>query len=97
MVELTVVLPKALLLADGFGLSVVLGRDPSPKAPSIAPSLKEIHAFIRDMRVSCIIGVNPHERLEKQQVVINLKFELFNGELWTDYAKIAKAVADVRP
>lgn len=31
--------------------------------------------FIRDLRVRCIIGIYPHERREKQDVVINLVLE----------------------
>lgn len=47
------------------------------------------------MRLACIIGVNPHERLEKQQVFINLKLFDFDGDFWADYAKVIKAVTDV--
>ncbi len=34
------------------------------------PSWDRIH--IRDLSVHCIIGINPEERVEKQEVVINL-------------------------
>jgi len=34
------------------------------------PPLDQIH--IRDLRVRCIIGVNPDERVKKQDVVINM-------------------------
>lgn len=31
--------------------------------------------FIRDLRVACIIGINPRERVEPQDVVINIAME----------------------
>ena len=36
----------------------------------VEPSWDRIH--IRDLSVQCIIGINPEERVEKQEVVINL-------------------------
>jgi dihydroneopterin aldolase len=31
--------------------------------------------FIRDLRVPCIIGINPRERVEPQDVVINIRMD----------------------
>jgi len=31
--------------------------------------------FIRDLRVACIIGINPRERVEPQDVVINIRMD----------------------
>ena len=31
--------------------------------------------FIRDLKVQCIIGINPHERVEEQEVSINIMME----------------------
>ena len=36
----------------------------------VEPSLDRI--LIRDLSVHCIVGINPEERVEKQEVVINL-------------------------
>lgn len=31
--------------------------------------------FIRDLRVACIIGINPRERVEAQDVMINIRMD----------------------
>lgn len=36
--------------------------------------------FLRDLRICCIIGINPEERINKQDVIINLT-------LYTDFQK----------
>lgn len=92
-VELTVTLPKALLLAEGVGLSTVQIRGGGDKAAVLIQSQS---LFVRDMKLACIIGVNPHERLEKQHIVINLIFYEFTNDLFTDYARVVKNITDVR-
>jgi FolB domain-containing protein len=91
-VDLTVTLPKALLLAEGVGLSTVQisGGDKA------AVRIQSQSLFVRDMKLACIIGVNPHERLEKQHIVINLIFYEITSDLFTDYAKVVKNITDVR-
>ena len=42
----------------------------SPLPPVLAEELDRIH--IRDLAARCIVGVNPDERVNKQDVVINL-------------------------
>eukprot|EP00127_Corallochytrium_limacisporum_P006597 Clim_evm26s231 gene=Clim_evmTU26s231 len=82
--EVTVHLEKcsALLYAQGAG--VELTRTPQDFCPKnhvdftsvsdIRPYAKPLDVvFIRELLVRCIIGLNPHERLEKQSVVINLR------------------------
>ncbi|KAK9466140.1 Dihydropteroate synthase-like protein [Lipomyces arxii] len=65
---------KKLLRADACGVEVTkhrfipYGSDPVTK--DVAES-----AFIEGMRVYTIIGVNPWERLEKQEVVIDLELQ----------------------
>ena len=71
--ELTFRLPAALLRAEG-GLVV--------RATLEWMHLQNGHAFsgwaaagewaVKRLKVACIIGVNPHERLEKQDVVIDI-------------------------
>lgn len=45
--------------------------------------------IIKNLKLSCIIGVNPGERKNKQEVVIN-------AVIWTDFSRAAKtdAIAD---
>jgi len=41
-----------------------------PEMPLLAKKLDRIH--IRDLSVRCIVGINPDERVNKQDIVINL-------------------------
>ncbi|KAK6531643.1 trifunctional dihydropteroate synthetase [Orbilia ellipsospora] len=56
--------PKTLLRADAAGLEIVRRKD----------GLRETQdrVLIRNLRVATIIGVNDCERLERQQVIVNL-------------------------
>lgn len=68
--EISALAPKALLRVEG-GLQreLVLQRTYEEEEWQI-----ERHVWlVKDLKVACIIGVNPHERLEKQQVNINLR------------------------
>ncbi|EWC47229.1 hypothetical protein DRE_03348 [Drechslerella stenobrocha 248] len=56
--------PKTLLRADAAGLEIVRRKD------GVRDGQDQI--TIKDLKVATIIGVNPWERLERQQVVINL-------------------------
>ena len=55
---------------------------------------------ITNLRVNCIIGVNPHERIEEQPLIFNLSFPAdFAGSAqdddmsWTiNYSEVAQAV-----
>ena len=38
------------------------------------------------MKLACITGVNPHERREKQYVVLNLTFYDIDADLFTQYS-----------
>ena len=46
--------------------------------------------------LACKIGVNPHERLEKQSVVLNLTFYDIGADLFTQYSVVIKKITDVR-
>ena len=64
----TVTLPKGLLRADGgFGREIVLQRNSSGTWQFLSGLW-----FIKQIKTACIIGVNPHERLEKQGVSIDI-------------------------
>jgi FolB domain-containing protein len=71
-------LPKALIRAEGgdggVGLEIEI-----EKGPDSAPAVTSTVLHIKGLRLCCIIGVNPHERKEKQVVVLNLK--LYSAEL----------------
>ncbi|PVH98852.1 hypothetical protein DM02DRAFT_595407 [Periconia macrospinosa] len=48
--------------------------------------------YFRNLRIPCIIGVNPNERLQKQPVVVNLWIEKVKKERIDDYPKLETAV-----
>lgn len=86
--KITAMAPKALLRVEGgFGRNVVLRR----KEIGQRTSLWDVDShewFIKDLNIACIIGVNEHERLEKQVVNIGLKMkgeseqELYKNMIW---------------
>ena len=39
---------------------------------------------IQGLKLACIIGVNPHERLEKQTVILTLRFRLEHKQSQSD-------------
>ena len=75
--QISLVAPKALLRVEG-GLSreLTLQKRWHEIGGSQSAAWHWVrHAWlIKQVKVACIIGVNPHERLEKQQVSINLDF-----------------------
>lgn len=81
-VELAVTLPKGLLLAEGIGLSIVMAK--GGNTMDAGKMIVERQSFfVKNLRVPCIIGVNSHERIQKQEVVVNLTFLEFDDELLT--------------
>lgn len=62
-------LPKAALRAEG-GVRLTVDRD-----NDVRPTNDHEMLYIRDIKCACIIGVNPHERREKQIVIVNLVFD----------------------
>jgi dihydroneopterin aldolase/2-amino-4-hydroxy-6-hydroxymethyldihydropteridine diphosphokinase/dihydropteroate synthase len=81
-VDVEAVLGEGLLLAKGLG--ILLGAD-----------AEEGILFVDELRVACVVGVNPHERLQKQWVVINLTLWEMPSTLWTEYPAAVKKVVDV--
>ena len=72
--QINVVAPKALLRVEG-GLSreVTLRKQWIDNEKQPVWDWKRQVWLIKQLKVACIIGVNPHERLEKQQVTIDLE------------------------
>lgn len=82
-VEVTVELPRALLHAQ----SVVYG------ATFGAGEVRSLKMEIRDLRVSCIIGLHPHERKEKQRLEVDLVIEPYKSTM--DHKALADAALEV--
>ena len=76
-------LPKAVLRADKGLTSTVAYTRGEP-----GPIVNEVR--IEGLKTSCIIGVNPHERLEKQRVEVNVSFE-YDGD-----ARLARSHASAQ-
>lgn len=66
--EVSIALPKAILRTDG-----VLYRSKACWSNGTVNKISE-DVQIKGIRCNCIIGVNKHEREEKQQVVMELQF-----------------------
>ena len=70
--QISLTAPKALLRVEGG-----LGREVTLRKKRIdwqqTWSLERQVWLVRQLKLACIIGVNPHERLEKQQVTIDLQ------------------------
>ena len=61
-------LPKAALRAEG-GLRYTLEQNTNPESVDQYEALR-----ISDIKCACIIGVNRHERRDKQMVIVHLSF-----------------------
>ena len=62
-------LPKGSLRAEG-GIGLEAAGTPGEPGVLVDSSMKFL---VQDLRIPCIIGVNAHERLAKQTVVVNLQ------------------------
>lgn len=72
MVQLKVLAPKSILRVQGGMKKLCIWR----RARETLDRLFESHAWvIEGLKIACIIGVNPHERLQKQIVNINLHID----------------------
>lgn len=86
--QISLVAPKALLRVEGgLGREVTLRKQwIESGAPTQQIWICARHVWqVRELKVACIIGVNPHERLEKQQVAINLEILGEHGRDEGDY------------
>jgi len=74
--KITVLAPKALLRVEGgFGREILLRRR-EIKIQEFKQFVWYVGShewFIQGLKVACVIGVNLHERLEKQGVVVDLR------------------------
>lgn len=73
--EIEVILPKGLLRAEGgigFRCCVVRHSEGQGTEPQWREG-EEYVWLIKDLKLACVIGVNPHERVEKQAVAVNLQ------------------------
>jgi dihydroneopterin aldolase/2-amino-4-hydroxy-6-hydroxymethyldihydropteridine diphosphokinase/dihydropteroate synthase len=63
-------------------------------------SVSHIKHFIEDLECHTIIGVNPHERDEKQVVKLNISieecFQDLSKENWVDFRGLTRALYEVR-
>lgn len=86
--QISLVAPKALLrVGGGLGRDVTL-RKQWVESGSVKQQVWdwERHAWlVKELEVACIIGVNPHERLEKQRVTVNLEVLGERGKDEGDY------------
>ena len=70
--QVSLVAPKALLRVEGgLGRQVTLRKQLVREQPTW--TWERQVWLIKQLKVACIIGVNPHERLEKQQATIDLE------------------------
>ncbi len=85
--KIDILLPKgALRVEGGLGIEVSM-QGYQVKAQTLV---------VKELRVPCIIGVNDHEKVEKQMVVIDLRMTGVRREdLVLNGQSIAKAVAEV--
>jgi len=86
-VQVEILLPKgALRVEGGLGIEVSM-RGYQVTAQTLV---------VKELKVPCIIGVNAHERVEKQIVVVNLRMTGIKQEdLVLNGQPIVKAVAEV--
>jgi len=83
-IYIRLVLPKASLHASG-GVGLELDR-----SQPFHPGQVTMNYLVNDLRVSCIIGVNAHERLTKQVVIVNL--QLASAQPRFDYKRLTADV-----
>jgi dihydroneopterin aldolase/2-amino-4-hydroxy-6-hydroxymethyldihydropteridine diphosphokinase/dihydropteroate synthase len=82
LLKVSVVIEKshALLHADTAGISITRSQEDilflkaclKGEREWTTNPLTEDTIFIKNLALSCIIGINPHERCEKQRVIINI-------------------------
>ncbi|KAL6718990.1 trifunctional dihydropteroate synthetase [Lecanora helva] len=71
--EVEIVAEKALLRCErGLGVRVRGKREAGDVYKGRAWYIRNKDWFVRNLKCACIIGVNPHERVEKQMVNIDL-------------------------
>ncbi|KAJ5132712.1 hypothetical protein N7448_006870 [Penicillium atrosanguineum] len=101
-------LPKALLRAEdglkyrsvtAWGYKKTPGDGEAVDVSSRVPVVLEEEFRVEGIRSYCVLGVNPHERVEKQAVIISLTFEGAGQHAWGStfldtYQAMTRAVAE---
>jgi len=88
--EYDIFLPKAVLQAEGAGLRELTYFEADPPLAEITRVL-----YIRNLHIDCIVGLNDHERLAKQPVVVNIEIDLVRKDLCDEHGRLAKLISDV--
>jgi FolB domain-containing protein len=91
--DLTILLPKAHLHAEGVGIRRRQTYE-SDEGVKVLRSESDI-LVVKNLRISCIIGVNPHERLEKQMVVFNIRLYSERNPLFGTHVEVFRQIQDV--
>jgi dihydroneopterin aldolase/2-amino-4-hydroxy-6-hydroxymethyldihydropteridine diphosphokinase/dihydropteroate synthase len=71
-VKVVVEKPRALLRADVVGIAITRKK----RKDGVVVAEGGDRVFVKDLRLVTIIGVNPCERVDKQEVVINLTLHM---------------------
>jgi dihydroneopterin aldolase/2-amino-4-hydroxy-6-hydroxymethyldihydropteridine diphosphokinase/dihydropteroate synthase len=96
LVQCTIQLPKALLHSEGVVLECTMVDQRSVHDDSII-NPESVQIFVRDLRISCIIGIGAHERIHKQPVVVNLKLRGLSFRQLQDLAASLGSVYEASP
>ena len=91
MIECTIILPKGSLLAEGVGISSSYRRDVEKQQSH----RMQMSFMVKKLRVACIIGVNAHERIEKQMVVIDTRFQKYPFRRRLSYVSVIAGIVNV--
>lgn len=81
-VEVRALLPEALLLGEGA-------------AVEYDGLTGEAVLLLRRVRIACVVGVNAHEREQKQWVVFDIRMRGVGETVWTGYPEAARRVVEV--
>lgn len=110
-VRLELARPRALLSAESVGVEIYRTRDDYQQVPHgyeldpASPNPSGDKLFVRALRKSIVIGVNACERVDEQEVIVDLEFGAdemigpYTGGVrvgWTGWRQVVKRVESVR-
>ena len=81
--EFKITLPKGALMTEGVGISFDVQTE-------------SLDFLVQRLRVACIIGINDHERLARQDLAIDLRFRGINRFLQQNYQGLIAKIVEVR-
>ncbi|KAF8251507.1 tetrahydrobiopterin biosynthesis enzymes-like protein [Wilcoxina mikolae CBS 423.85] len=87
-VKATAFLPKVLLQAEGVGYEVSMTKQQDGEEVTAEKVL-----FVKGLRQFCIIGLNKHEREDKQPVSVNIRFHGVEETEESDYQASLQAIS----